>query len=305
VADQSYQLVVRKGPRPGHVFPLTLDTITIGRDPLSDIVLNDPEISRHHAKVVRMGDGYELQDMGSTNGSFVDGKRMGGDPVSLRPGQVVMLGSNVTLIYQATSASDPMATMIAPTGMAGLEKPEPVSEPEPEPEPVPEIVTSPEMRIDEAMQEPEPEPEPIYEPPMPEPEPEPEPMMDEDIGMPTMMEPSFKAMEPEPTPMPRYEEPEPMPKYREPEPLSSFDSGAPLPDFDAQPAATPPPPPPPMGGTAEKQGGMSRNTMIIIAVIVILCCCCLLILAAYYAYSSDLLAGLDSVVPLITNPPVA
>ena len=305
MADQSYQLVVRKGPRPGQVFPLTLDTITIGRDPLSDIVLNDPEVSRHHAKIVRQGDGYELQDMGSTNGSFVDGKRMGGDPVSLGPGQVVMLGSNVTLIYQATSASDPMATMIAPTGMAGLGQTEPLSEPEPEPEPVPEIVTSPEMRIDEAMAEPEPEPEPepVYEPAMPEPEPAPEPMMEEDIGMATMMEPSFESMEPEPTPMPKYEEPEPMFKYEEPEPLPSFDSGAPLPDFDSQPAA--PPPPPPMGGTAEKQGGRNRNMMIAIIVIIVLCCCCLIIAGVIWGQPLiEELVGLDSTVPLINMPPV-
>ena len=324
MADQSYQLVVRKGPRPGQVFPLTLDTITIGRDPLSDIVLNDPEISRHHAKILRQGDGYELQDMGSTNGSFVDGKRMGGDPIALQPGQVVMLGSNVTLIYQATSASDPMATMIAPAGMLSQE-PEPMADPEPEvepmAEPVPEIVTSPEMNIEDSMPEPElepvvePEPEPFVEPePMveaePEPvfEPEPEPAMEDDIGMATMMEPAVEAMEPEPTPLPSFEDPEPMPSYEapeptpsysyeEPEPLPSFDSGSPLPDFDAQPASSPPPPM--SGDTGEKKGGMSRNMMIAIVVIVVLCCCCLLI--GIVLTQTDILneiAGLDSTVPL-------
>jgi hypothetical protein len=332
VPDQSYQLVVRKGPRPGQVFPLTLDTVTIGRDPLSDIVLNDPEVSRHHAKIVRSGDGYELQDMGSTNGSFVDGKRMGGDPVYLNPGHVVMLGSNVTLIYQATSASDPMATMIAPAGLPGLEEPEPMpepepepmyepepmpepeplDEPEPEPEPVyepepepmyepepmlesePEVMTSPEMRIEEAFSEPEPmyeaEPEPMYEPePMPKP-----PVVEEDIGMATVMEsPAVIPPRPEPRPMPRYEEPEPLP---------AFDSGAPLPDFDERPAS---PPPPPMsgGGMAEKKGGMSRNTMIAIVAIIILCCCCLLIAAAVVvSQNPNLLAGADSTVPLFNVP---
>jgi hypothetical protein len=58
-----------------------------------------------------------------------------------------------------------------------------------------------------------------------------------------------------------------------------------------------------MDKTAEK-GGMSRNTMIAIVVIIILCCCCLLIAAGYYAFSNDLFAGLDSTVPLITNPNV-
>src|SRR5688572_5302273 len=103
MADQSFQLVVRKGPRPGQVFPLTLETVTIGRDPMTDIVINDPEVSRHHAKLTRRtGGGYEIQDMGSTNGTFVDGKRLGGETVQLSPGQAVMVGSNVTMTYQST-----------------------------------------------------------------------------------------------------------------------------------------------------------------------------------------------------------
>jgi pSer/pThr/pTyr-binding forkhead associated (FHA) protein len=51
VADQAIQLVVRKGPRPGQVFPLTQEVISIGRDPLSDIVLDDAEVSRQHAQL--------------------------------------------------------------------------------------------------------------------------------------------------------------------------------------------------------------------------------------------------------------
>jgi pSer/pThr/pTyr-binding forkhead associated (FHA) protein len=121
VTDQSFQLVVRKGPRPGRVFALSLSAITIGRDPLSDIVIDDPEVSRHHARLQRNEEGYSLQDMGSTNGTFVDGKRLGGDAVDLKAGQVVMFGSNVTVIFQATSTTDPLATMVAPTGLPDIE----------------------------------------------------------------------------------------------------------------------------------------------------------------------------------------
>jgi predicted component of type VI protein secretion system len=128
VADQSFQLVVRKGPRPGRVFALSLSAITVGRDPLSDIVIDDPEVSRHHARLQRNEEGYSLQDMGSTNGTFVDGKRLGGDAVDLKAGQVVMFGSNVTLIYQATSSTDPLATMVAPTGLPDVEAAEDVDQ---------------------------------------------------------------------------------------------------------------------------------------------------------------------------------
>lgn len=151
VADQSYQLIVRKGPRPGRVFALSLSTVSIGRDPLSDIVIDDPEVSRHHARLERGDEGYSLQDMGSTNGSFVDGKRLGGEPVDLKPGQVVMFGSNVTLIYQATSASDPLATMVAPAVLPEVEAAVPEVEEElvepvlPDLEPLPEEPLEPEL----------------------------------------------------------------------------------------------------------------------------------------------------------------
>jgi len=56
VANEVYQLVVRKGPRPGQIFLLELDVLTIGRDPISDIVIEDPEISRHHAKLTQTPD---------------------------------------------------------------------------------------------------------------------------------------------------------------------------------------------------------------------------------------------------------
>ena len=125
MTSQLYQLVVRRGPRPGQIFPLELDLLTVGRDPLSDIVIEDPEVSRHHASFTQGEEGFLLQDKGSTNGSFVDGERIGGNPVQLKPGQVIMFGSTVTLVYQATSMSDPMATMVGPAAAFGVSEPEP------------------------------------------------------------------------------------------------------------------------------------------------------------------------------------
>jgi hypothetical protein len=82
--------------------------------------------------------------MASTNGSFVDGERLGGEPVALKPGQVIMFGSNVTLVYQAAPESDPMATVVAPVSYP--EEPEEIPA-------VPEIIEEdaqiPEAVIDE------------------------------------------------------------------------------------------------------------------------------------------------------------
>lgn len=111
--------------------------MTIGRDPLADIVIDDPEISRQHARLTLTDSGYQVQDLGSTNGTYVDGKRLAGETVALRNGQLLMTGSNVTMAYEVIStAADPMATMVAPAGMPFL-TPEPMPEPAPMPEPEP------------------------------------------------------------------------------------------------------------------------------------------------------------------------
>ena len=94
-----YQLVVRRGPRAGETFELKSQTVIIGRDSTADIIINDPEVSRNHCRLI-LDRSYYLQDLGSTNGTFVDGSRLGGEPVRLVNGQIIQLGSNVTLLHQ-------------------------------------------------------------------------------------------------------------------------------------------------------------------------------------------------------------
>ncbi len=106
MSDKSYQLVVRKGPKPGQVFSLSSSTISIGRDPMSDITLSDPEVSRYHAQMVETEAGYQIQDMGSTNGTYVDGERLGSSPLHLDAGKKILLGSSVVLEYQEVAEGD-------------------------------------------------------------------------------------------------------------------------------------------------------------------------------------------------------
>ncbi len=114
MAEEAYQLVVNKGPLKGEVFHLGQDNIIIGRDQYADIVFDHVEVSRHHARMTRVAEGYVLQDLGSTNGTFVDGKQLGGDPVLLKPGQTIYLGGAVSLNLERAALSDPVATVVAP-----------------------------------------------------------------------------------------------------------------------------------------------------------------------------------------------
>lgn len=74
-ADKRYTLEVLDGNEPGQVFTLERPTITIGRRGC-DVNLDDPEISRHHARIDIHGTNATLKDLGSTNGTYIRGQRI-------------------------------------------------------------------------------------------------------------------------------------------------------------------------------------------------------------------------------------
>lgn len=115
-----YRLVVRRGPQPNHQYDLNRDTVTIGRDITNDIVINDPEVSRHHARIVRTASGIELEDLRSTNGTFINHHRITG-PHPLANGDTVGLGETVLLAFEAVGSA------VAPTlvGTAAQSQPAP------------------------------------------------------------------------------------------------------------------------------------------------------------------------------------
>jgi predicted component of type VI protein secretion system len=106
-----FQFVMRSGPTPGATFSLEGDQLVIGRDSSSGVAINDAEISRKHARLNFQGGKYVIEDLGSTNGTFVNGQRLV-SPVVLKSGDVVSLGEQIVLMYEALS-SDPGETMIS------------------------------------------------------------------------------------------------------------------------------------------------------------------------------------------------
>jgi len=91
-----FQLMVRRGPQPNQSYEITQELTTLGRDITNDIVINDRETSRHHLRLLRSGDSLTLEDLGSTNGTFVNGKRVSG-VTPLQHGDMIGLGETVTL----------------------------------------------------------------------------------------------------------------------------------------------------------------------------------------------------------------
>jgi pSer/pThr/pTyr-binding forkhead associated (FHA) protein len=68
--------VVRHGPKRGTRIHLDSDQVTIGRHPESDIFLDDVTVSRRHAVIHRVGDGFEVVDAGSLNGTYINQARV-------------------------------------------------------------------------------------------------------------------------------------------------------------------------------------------------------------------------------------
>lgn len=121
----SYQLVMKSAPYLDKEFPLVKDETIIGRDTTSEIVISDAEISRRHARIYLLGDSYMLEDLGSTNGTFVNGQRLAG-PHALLPGETIRFGENIMLVFEAPlPAYDPNATMVTSGDVFTL-PPEPV-----------------------------------------------------------------------------------------------------------------------------------------------------------------------------------
>jgi len=84
-------LVVRKGPQPGERFFLDRQRLVIGRDPESDIFLNDMTVSRAHATIECDDYGVTVSDAGSLNGTYVNGAVT--EKATLNDGDVLQVGT--------------------------------------------------------------------------------------------------------------------------------------------------------------------------------------------------------------------
>jgi predicted component of type VI protein secretion system len=144
-----FQLIMRSGPTPGASFTLEGDQLTVGRDATNEITINDAEISRRHARLTFQGGKYVLEDLGSTNGTFVNGQRLAG-PRVLKAGEVVQFGEQIMLVFEATTI-DAGATMVSPRASSAVPSaPRPLTPPPPPAEYVGSMPASPAPAVDVA-----------------------------------------------------------------------------------------------------------------------------------------------------------
>ena len=97
-------LIVTSGLLAGQVFSFS-DNAIIGRGQFSEVRLNDPTVSRRHAQIRRNGQGYELRDQDSANGTFYRGQRIA-ESVLLEDGAEIQFGE-VKTVFRAASSEQP------------------------------------------------------------------------------------------------------------------------------------------------------------------------------------------------------
>ena len=92
--------LVRSGSLKGERLTVRVPVVNIGRADYNDLVLPEESVSGTHAKLTRREGVWVLSDLGSTNGTFIDGERLTGD-APLTPGNVVRFG-DVSLMFEPT-----------------------------------------------------------------------------------------------------------------------------------------------------------------------------------------------------------
>jgi len=92
-----------RGPEPGKEFLLEGDVITIGRGIKNEVIIRDNQVSREHCRLMKVMYDYEIFDLGSTNGTFLNGRQLDGNATPVTAPYKIELGETILLEYIPSS----------------------------------------------------------------------------------------------------------------------------------------------------------------------------------------------------------
>jgi pSer/pThr/pTyr-binding forkhead associated (FHA) protein len=118
-------LLVRSGSLRGKRLPVRIPVVSIGRADYNDIVISEPSVSTTHAKLQRRDDVWVVTDLGSTNGTFVEGEPVTGE-TALTPGTTLKFGE-VAVLFEPLD-DQPAPRLPGTESMQRVEAPEPAGE---------------------------------------------------------------------------------------------------------------------------------------------------------------------------------
>lgn len=102
-------LIVVEGNTPGRVFALSHNTMLVGRIDGADVLISDPSVSGRHARIINGSHGFEIEDLDSTNGTFIGGQRVRRS--RLNNGDRVTVGS-VEFTFRVDRLVDPTVALL-------------------------------------------------------------------------------------------------------------------------------------------------------------------------------------------------
>src|SRR6266568_706374 len=108
-------LIGQSGPVTGQRWVLSSPTAVIGRDPGCDIIIPDRQVSRRHASLRRVDGGFELEDLGSKNGTHINGAPLA-RPQRLQDGDLIQVALVAKLAYVGSEATVPLRIETTPDG---------------------------------------------------------------------------------------------------------------------------------------------------------------------------------------------
>lgn len=96
--EPGYWLVMRRGPLRNQIYQLEKALVNIGRDLANDIAIRDGQVSRYHLRLTLQEQDYYVEDLGSTNGTRVNGQQIS-QRTRLNDGDIITLGDSILLTY--------------------------------------------------------------------------------------------------------------------------------------------------------------------------------------------------------------
>lgn len=110
-------LLVQEGNSPKSQWFLTDESAIIGRDATSDVQIDDRQVSRRHAELNRTPQGYTIRDMGSKNGTFLNGEPISDEPQPVRTGDEIGIALCAKLTFIEDDATAPVIPVQRTAGL--------------------------------------------------------------------------------------------------------------------------------------------------------------------------------------------
>ena len=112
-------LVVQEGQLAGKRWTLNRSEFVVGRGEDCEVVLPDRQVSRRHFRIVRDENGYSVEDLGSKNGTYVNGAAVRGS-VQLQDGDEIQVALSVRLLFVGAEATLPLTQEMLRVAQPGL-----------------------------------------------------------------------------------------------------------------------------------------------------------------------------------------